>query len=853
MELSRRRFLVVGGGLVVAGGVAGPAAAAEPAGSEPAGSVRARPPRGRWYAGDTHVHDDHSSDGSLPRQTSGQRLPGNLPVRDQIGRAEQVGLDFLPLTDHRTYDQHWDPQWTSDRLLLIPGEEANGSPHAVVLGAVDSIVDGANPAGSAAFRHVQQSIWDAHAQAAVWSVAHPDDGELAADGTPNANASAVGVDSVEVWNIAGDPDAEIGYAEDRWNRGFRFGAVAACDNHFRELWDIAGPGTPTTWVFAAELTERAILDGIAAGHTTVSRSRLGPFVTIEADLDGDGVFEAIGGDEVVLPPHRRPARARLRVRVCGGSGATLYVFAAPGRAAGPLARFALTADEQEFILPVPPGAGAGWYRAEVRSPGDISGRDADPTLPDQLRGATSPIFVSVGAPAEPRPEIPLPDAVTRPDGALPILPAAGRRGAAAGAPAGAGFAGFADVAVDGSTAHVVAEAHRDGRVSVRYRRLPTGHHGEAAGQHGEAAGQHGEPAGQHGEPAGEPVELSAAGGVARAPRVAAAGRNVWVVWQESPAGPPHRPDIYLRHSRDGGHRFGPPTRLSAGTGRAIHPALTVLRGRFPVVAWTDNSGGPFDVRVQVVGVDPAPVNVSAPGKVTSTGTPDDARSPRYPASLFPSVAVDPAGGVLVAWQDDRLDPDPLWTGHTPPAGQAPSGNTDPDNWQIMVSRRAPDRPQWTPAAPVRLDPAAADRHPSVAVDRAGRYVLAWETQVLANSGVNLSLRASWSADGGATWSAAEPLGVDPAAMSQRPRLGHDAAGAVHAVWYDSRSTDWRWQVFGSRFDPVAGWAAPRQLTGVGNATWPALAAGAVVFTSDRHRTRPQRDRTPQVYLTRLGG
>jgi uncharacterized protein (TIGR03086 family) len=31
-------------------------------------------------------------------------------------------MDFLPLTDHRTYDQHGDPQWTSSALPLIPGE-----------------------------------------------------------------------------------------------------------------------------------------------------------------------------------------------------------------------------------------------------------------------------------------------------------------------------------------------------------------------------------------------------------------------------------------------------------------------------------------------------------------------------------------------------------------------------------------------------------------------------------------------------------------------------------------------------------------------------------------------------------
>src|SRR5689334_12569379 len=121
MALSRRRFMVVGGTVVAAAGLVPEEAGAT---EEPAGIA----PQGEWLAGETHAHDDHSADGSLPRQTSKQTLPGNLPLSDQIGEAERIGLDFLPLTDHRTYDQHWDPQWQSSKLLLIPGEEANGSP-----------------------------------------------------------------------------------------------------------------------------------------------------------------------------------------------------------------------------------------------------------------------------------------------------------------------------------------------------------------------------------------------------------------------------------------------------------------------------------------------------------------------------------------------------------------------------------------------------------------------------------------------------------------------------------------------------------------------------------------------------
>ncbi|GIH15770.1 CehA/McbA family metallohydrolase [Rugosimonospora africana] len=811
MELSRRQLMAISGGAVVAAtGLAGSPASADPGAHDATAAGKA--PKGTWLAGDTHAHDDHSSDGSLPRQESGQALPGNLPVADQIGQAERTGLDFLPLTDHRTYDQQWDPGWQSSKLLLIPGEEANGSPHAIVLGAVDTVVDGANPPGSASFRHVQQSVWDVHAQNAVWSVAHPDDGEYTPDGGPNDNASVQGMNTVEVYNVSADPDAQVDYAENRWNRGFRFGVTAASDCHFRELWGIAGPGQPTTWVFAEQRSVRGILDALAAGHTTVSVSKTGPFATLEADVDGDGVFEAIGGDEVTVRGQTLPHRASLRVRVQRGTGARVLVYASPGRSAGPVATFTSASADETYLVPIRLTGAHAWYRVEVRQPGAASGAGADPTLPDQLRAATSPVFLSVGQPAQPQPEIALPAPATGDDRATLVLGGDG------------GFAGFADVAVQGGVAHVVAEQHGDASTTVVYRQVPA-----------------------HGKPA-KTVELSAGSATARAPRVAVSGRDVWVVWQdERGQEQPHRPAVYLRHSRNGGHSFEPAVRLSGGSGRAIQPAVALLSADRPVVVWADNSGGAFDVYAQVVGVDQAPVNLSATGKTTSPGTAADARSPRWPASLFPTVAVAPGGRVVVAWQDDRFDPDPLWTGHTPTPGQAPGGGTDPDNWQILASVREPGH-AWSAPVPVSADTTVADRHPAVAVDTDGGLVAIWESSALRSSGANLSLRASRSTDGGRTWAAHQPVAPEPSAMSQRPRLSRDPDGTVRAVWYDTRSSDWRWKVFTSRFDLRHGWTEPARLTIAGNGTWPAVSAGVVVFTSDRRATRSQRDGTQQVYL-----
>lgn len=755
---------------------------------------------GFWLAGDTHVHTDHSSDGSLPRQSSNQRLPGNLPERDQIAEAVQNHLDFLALTDHRTYDQHWDPQWTSPGLLLVPGEEANGSPHAIILGGVDHIVDGANPSGSASFRHLQQSVWDAHAQDAVWSVAHPDNGEQGADGRPNENASVLGIDAVEAWNPSSNPDAQIDYAENRWNRGFRMGIVAASDNHYRELWAQAGPGKPVTWVFAKDRSPRAILDALRAGHTAVSRQVGAVFATLEGDFDGDGIFETMGGDERVV---QAGITAQLRVSVRNGAGTSVYVYRSPGRASGEIALFHPTSVDETFLLPVTVAEGHTWYRVEVRAPGELSGLKANPLLKDQLRAAASPVFITTGRRAEPDAEIALPPADSAGDGAM----------LAVAAPQG--FSGFADISVSGDVPHVVAEVHREGKVHVVY---------------------------------GNHRDLSSALHSAGSPRVAASGAQVWVVWQQERE-PSGGSDIYIRHSSDGGATWQAETVVSNSTGRAMHPAIALLNESCPVVAWSDNVAGAFDIWARVLCLDSAPNNLSASGKTIQAGNSLDARSPRFPASLFPSVAVNRSGNVVVAWQDNRFDPDPLWTGHTPGIGEAPGGGTDPDNWEILASVRAPLSSNWREPMRVSGNDDAADRHPSVAFDATGTLVMAWDTQPLKNAGVNLSIRSRRSSDAGATWSDVQSIGLESTAMSQRPRLAAAADGTIQAVWYDSRASDWRWQVFTSRLE-AGNWTPAVQLTHAGNSSWPAVSQGAVVFTSDRRAARSQRDPTQEVFIAR---
>jgi hypothetical protein len=761
--------------------------------------IAAQAPAGSWQPGDLHVHDEHSPDGSTPRQRNHDKAKGNVSIADQIGQAASAGLKFLPLTDHRTYDQHYDPLWESSTLLLLRGEEANLKPHSVVLGASDSIVQGAARADRVAFAHVQQSLWDAHSQDAVWSIAHPTDGEVNADGSLTPFANLQGVDLVELWNRASRVDKLIDYSENRWNAGFRFGVAGVSDSHSRELWKIAGPGTPSSQVFTSQLNERGVLDGLRAGHTSISSSAAGPLLILSTDLKGGG-FSAIGGDEVIVPAG---TKGYLRIRAQRAEGLQLLVYRTPGRSAGTFKTFTPTQREETFTFAITTSNQADWYRVEART---ASISESASIGKDELKAAASPIFISP-SPVEARPATAIPTDQGTDDGAVWV---SGARGA---------FTGFPDVSSDAGVLHTVMESHSLGASRIVYRRR-------------NADGKWSYPT----------TTLSGAG-LAQYPRIVAKGADVWVVWQEDIRQIPHRPEIHLRHSVDGGKTWRPVQIVRALEGRAEHPTLALTLSGTPILAWQEiQAATAFDVMVQEIGKDIVPRNLSHEGKTIFAGTPDDTRSPRYPASVWPSVTVSPGGLVAVTWQDNRTDPDPLWTGSS--AGKG----TDPDNWQIMVAVRD-QTGTWKAPMSLGADD-TADRHPAALFNKSGDLVVAWESKGLRPSGMNLSIQTAISSDGGVSFSSSTPLAQDTQAMSQHIRLGLDPDGAVRAVWFDSRSADWRWRIMTATFLHGSGWNAGTLFSGRGNNTWPATAGGAIIFASSREAERLQRDHTQQVFLIR---
>jgi hypothetical protein len=768
---------------------------------------------GEWLAGDFHVHTDHSSDGSALRQGLDGRGQGNVSVADQIGQGVLNQLSWLPLTDHRTYDQHYDPLWESVDLLLIPGEEANGSPHANVFAHVDWLIQGAVVGDRPAWSVLQTSIWDAHTQGAVWSHNHPDDGQMNEDGSLNERANAVGFDITEIWNKASHIDNELNYAELQWNRGYRFGGAGSSDNHFRELWANAGPGLPATHVFSQASTERAILSGMVAGNTTIQNriDSVTPFVVLEGDFNNDGVFETLGGDEVVVAAG---TEVPLRIRINGGVGTTVSLYQNPGRAAGAVASFSPADVESSFSHTITSLATHEYYYVEVRGPGEVDSVDTnsieDPEYigdpesgSDERRAITSPIFVGPSL-ATPQPDQAVPADAGTPDAASLKIGLVGS------------FSGFPDIAVSAGTSHVVAEIHSDTQTQIAYTRNN-----------------------------GAPIVLSGESGSARFAKVAAQGETVWVAWQDERNGQvPRRPAIYLRQSTDGGQTWRDEIQLRSIAGRAEKPDLAILSDTTPVIVWQEiRAEQPFDVFLQHLGTDADPINISRAGKSFNAATPDDTRSALYPASIWPKVAVRADGLIAVAFHDNRTDIDPGWTGQT-----FVGDGTEVDNWQIRVISR-PTNGSFSALAELG-DNEMADRHPDLDFAANGDLVVVWDQKTQNASGTSPSIQHAVSNDDGVSFAtpATPAIAFLENAHSQYPRLGRDSDASLRAVWYDNRASDWRWRVMTAHQSNDGSWSAGRLLHSPGINSWPATTNGLITFASTRNTQREQRDNTQQIFV-----
>lgn len=253
-------------------------------------------PAAAWYRGDFHAHTDRSD--------------GRYTAVEVANLALKQGLDFFAITDHNTlnsFDQFGD----DSGLLVIPGVEVTldighwnvfgmqGTPISAWQAWMEGIC-GDRMSVSLPQECTTSSVMDDIAAGGLLnSINHP---FLKPWDWRDPATALASVHFMEVWNDHRWPDnhqATI-VALDYWTRllnaGIRLTAIGGSDFHFlpgdHRRWPGEYMGMPTTWVYAEQLSGRAVLEGLRRGRAYIS---IGPQVALQARCAGE---TAVIGDSL---------------------------------------------------------------------------------------------------------------------------------------------------------------------------------------------------------------------------------------------------------------------------------------------------------------------------------------------------------------------------------------------------------------------------------------------------------------------------------------------------------------------------------------------------------------------------
>jgi len=293
----------------------------------------------RWYAGDFHVHSRESGDA---RPT----------IERVLEFADSRRLDFVMLAEHNTTSQlslYDAAQAEAPNVLLLPGiEYTTYSGHANAIGVTEWLDHRLGVRGAT----VADAVTDIHAQGGLLSINHPllNVGDLCIGCGWNLDVDPAEVDAVEVQTGV---FRGVSFWEELVSRGSRAVPIGGSDDHRGGLDPSptnSQTGTPTTMVYADELSVAGIVDGLRAGRTVVIiEGPDGPMV--DSDISGRR-----RGDTVFA------STAMVGAAVSGGDGLTLRTI----RNGEILAEVAVAGDSFEHEIEVrAPDVGEDHYRHEL--------------------------------------------------------------------------------------------------------------------------------------------------------------------------------------------------------------------------------------------------------------------------------------------------------------------------------------------------------------------------------------------------------------------------------------------------------------------------------------------------------
>jgi hypothetical protein len=323
-----------------------------------------------WYRGDLHMHGAHS-DGSCANQSGSQKVP--CPLFFTAQQAVNRGLDFIALSDHNTVSQANDIRELQpyfDRLLMMPARELTTfQGHANLFGTTDPVDfrvgDIAVPDWNALLRQAA----GLHGLVSINHPIRPNDETCMGCGwTPKNAVDMHLVQAIEAVNgiDAMLPDSGIPFWQNLLDRGYRLTAIGGSDNHDapRTMGLTGGLiGTPTTVVHANELSTRAVIEAIRAGHVFIdvqgSHDRL---LNLTARVF-DRTVEM--GDALAAP---LGSTVHLTASVTASIGAHVEILV-DGKLLAPDTDLSIRGTAQTISFDWPSDGKRHWIRANVRGAG----------------------------------------------------------------------------------------------------------------------------------------------------------------------------------------------------------------------------------------------------------------------------------------------------------------------------------------------------------------------------------------------------------------------------------------------------------------------------------------------------
>lgn len=365
----------------------------------PGSGAYGRSTGGVWLPGDLHTHSTYSHDvyGGPTDDNTGpdQAYTLGLPVPGKFLEGRERGLRFMAVSDHNDVRSVPELPAANQGLIAIPAYEHSIQGHAQMLAAT-RLYDAGDQAADAV-----NAMADALRSAGgVFQANHPaykvaQDAQFHACGSGGcADCRSINwtygfdvrPDTIEVWNPSVvRSDISETFWECWLDQGQQIGGTGGSDSHWLSLHAVAGPGQPTTWVYAPEPSVAGVLQGLREGRTIVSGQPPelnGARVLLESPRDG-----MIG--DTVAPG------ARMRVT-------------APGLAVPGVVR--IRSNGQQILEhPIDPGGEirfrapreAGWVRAILLArqavPVDLAVSDLGDATPQRdgmpLLSLSSPIYL----------------------------------------------------------------------------------------------------------------------------------------------------------------------------------------------------------------------------------------------------------------------------------------------------------------------------------------------------------------------------------------------------------------------------------------------------------------------------